>query len=63
MSATTILLEVRNLYGVSDRLDALADQHPAVTEGLLAISAHVRNSAALLEVLVKAKISPGSELQ
>jgi hypothetical protein len=63
MSATTILLEVRKLYGVSDRLDALADQHPAVTEGLLGISGNIRNSASLLEVLVATKIAPLSGLQ
>ena len=60
MTAATILLEVKNLHGVSTRLEALADQHPAVSEGLLAISAHVRNSATLLEVLVATKIGPGS---
>jgi hypothetical protein len=63
MPANTILLEVQKLNDVSDRLDYFAGLHPVAEEGLLAISAHVRNSAALLEVLVKAKISPGSELQ
>jgi len=62
MTATTILLEVKNLHGVSARLDALADQHPVVSEGLLAISASVRNSAALLEVLVTTKMPPLSGL-
>ena len=37
MTASTILLEVENLHAVSSRLDALADQHPVVSEGLLAI--------------------------
>ena len=63
MSATTILLEVRKLYGVSDRLDALADQHPGASEGLLGISGNIRNSASLLEVLVATKIAPLSGLQ
>ena len=63
MPATTILLEVKNLNSVSDRLDSLADEHPVVTEGLLAISASVRNSATLLEVLVTTKMPPLSGLQ
>ncbi|MBZ5547861.1 MAG: hypothetical protein LAO22_07810 [Acidobacteriia bacterium] len=62
MTASTILLEVKNLHGVSTRLDSLADQYPVVTEGLLAISASVRNNATLLEVLVATKMSSGSGL-
>ena len=56
MSATTILLEVQNLYDVSDRLRSLAGQHPVVSEGLLSIASHVRNSATLLEMLVTTKM-------
>jgi hypothetical protein len=56
MSATTILLEVQKLHGVSDRLHSLAGQHPVVSEGLLAISAHVCNSATLLEELATTKM-------
>jgi hypothetical protein len=63
MPENTILLEVQKLNDVSARLDYFAGQHPAAEEGLLAISAHVRNSAVLLEVLVATKISPRSELQ
>ena len=63
MTPTAILLEVRNLYGVSDRLDSLAEQHPVASEGLLSISANIRGSATLLEVLVKTKITPLSGLQ
>lgn len=62
MTASTILLEVKNLHGVSTRLDSLADQYPVVTEGLLAISASVRNNATLLEVLVATKMSSGSAM-
>jgi len=63
MTATTILLEVKNLYNVSARLDSLADTYPVVSEGLLAISAGVRNSATLLQVLVTTKMPPVSGLQ
>jgi hypothetical protein len=57
MPSTAILYEVQRLYGVSDRLDSLAEQHPLVSEALLAISGSVRNTATLLEVLVATTIS------
>jgi hypothetical protein len=47
---------------VSDRLDALAEQHPLVSEALITISGSVRNTATLLEVLVATKITPISGL-
>ena len=58
MPSTAILYEVQRLYGVSDRLDLLAEQHPLVSEALLAISGSVRNTATLLEVLVATKMAP-----
>jgi hypothetical protein len=58
MPSTAILHEVQRLHGVSDRLDALADQHPIVSEALLSISVSVRNTATLLEVLVATKMAP-----
>jgi hypothetical protein len=58
MPSIAILYEVQRLYGVSDRLDALADQHPIVSEALLSISVSVRNTATLLEVLVAMKMGP-----
>jgi uncharacterized membrane protein len=62
MPSTAILHEVQRLYGVSDRLDALADQHLIVSEALLSISVSVRNTATLLEVLVAMKMAPISGL-
>jgi hypothetical protein len=62
MPSTAILHEVQRLYGVSDRLDLLAEQHPLVSEALLAISGSVRNTATLLEVLVATKMVPLSGL-
>jgi hypothetical protein len=35
MPPTAILHEVQRLYGVGDRLDSLAEQHPIVSEALL----------------------------
>jgi hypothetical protein len=57
MPSIEILHEARQLYGVSDRLDLLADQHPKVSEALIGISGSVRNTATLLEVLVATKMS------
>ena len=54
----SILDEVQKLYNVSDRLDVLAEEHPLVSEALVTISGNVRNTAALLEVLVAMKIAP-----
>jgi hypothetical protein len=58
MRSTAILHEVQQLYNVSDRLDLLAEEHPAVSEALITISGSVRNTATLLEVLVATKMEP-----
>jgi len=57
MPGTAILQEVHKLYRVSDRLDSLAEQHPLVSEALIAISGSVRNTATLLEVVVATKMA------
>jgi len=57
MPGTDILQEVHKLYRVSDRLDSLAEQHPLVSEALIAISGSVRNTATLLEVVVATKMA------
>jgi hypothetical protein len=62
MHPNAILHEVRQLYNVSDCLDALAGQHPLVWEALISISGSVRNTATLLEVLVATKVAPLSGL-
>ena len=38
MYKNSILDEVQKLYSVSDRLDALAEEHPLVSEALVTIS-------------------------
>ena len=58
MPTTTILQEAQKLHNVSDRLDLLADQHPVISEALLVISGNIRQTAALLEVLVVTKMGP-----
>jgi len=63
MDSNAILHEVQQLYSVSDRLESLAGQHPLVSEGLITISASVRNTATLLEVmLVAARMAPLPDL-
>jgi hypothetical protein len=63
MPSTAILYEIQKLYAVSDRLESLAEQHPILSEGLITISASVRNTATLLEVLVATKMARFSDLQ
>jgi hypothetical protein len=62
MHPNAVLLEVQQLYNVSDRLDLLAERHPLVSEALVTISGSVRNTATLSEVLVATKMgrSPNS---
>jgi hypothetical protein len=62
MHSNAILNEARQLYNVSERLDLLAEEHPAVSQGLISISGSVRNTATLLEVLVATKMGPLSGL-
>jgi hypothetical protein len=56
MPFTSILQQVQRLYGVSESLESLAEQHPVVSEALLSISGSIRNTATLLEVLVATKM-------
>ena len=56
MPSNAILHEAIQLHNVSDRLDSLSLQHPAVSEALITISGSVRNTATLLEVLVATKM-------
>ena len=55
--------EIQQLYGVSDRLDSLAEKLPLVSEALAGISGSVRNTATLLEVLVVTRIASLSGLK
>ena len=55
MAFEAILAEAEQLRNVSNRLEALADQHPPVSDALMTISGSVRTTATVLEVLVMAK--------
>ncbi len=57
-----IAQEVEQLKGVSDRLESLADRNPAVQEGLVSISANVRDIATILDVFVVIKSRPEGTL-
>jgi len=55
MPFQAILREVDQLHNVSTRLEALADQHPLVSEPLMTIAGNVHNTATVLAVLVAAR--------
>jgi hypothetical protein len=50
-----MLQEVNQLKSVSDRLAILADQHPAVEDGLVGISGNIRSIATILDVFAVVK--------
>ncbi len=58
MPSSAILNEAQKLHHVSDSLNALADEHPVVSEALITISGNLRQTATLLEVLVATKLGP-----
>jgi len=56
MPSPAILHEIQKLYDASYRLEALAEQHPSASQARLNLSASVRTTATLLEVLVDARM-------
>ena len=57
MTLEAILAEAEQLHNVSNRLEALAEQHLPVSDALLTISGNVRNTATVLEVLIVTKMT------
>ena len=57
MTLEAILAEAEQLHNVSNRLKALAEQQPPVSDALLTISGNVRNTATVLEVLIVTKMT------
>ena len=55
MPFEAILREVDQLHDVSTPLEALAEQHPPMSEALVTIAGNVRNAATVLAVLVTAR--------
>ena len=65
MPSAAILREAQHLHKISDRLDALAQEHSAisaVSDALITIAGNIRQTAALLEVLVVEKLGNVSDL-
>ena len=60
MHPNLLLQEAQQLHRVSDRLDALAEEHPLFSHLILPISGSIRNTATLLEVLVVTKLEPSA---
>jgi hypothetical protein len=54
--------EVDQLRSVSERLASLADQHPAVEDGLVSISENIRDIATILNIFVIVKDRPDGQL-
>jgi hypothetical protein len=52
MAFEAILDEVDQLHNVRTRLEALAEQHPLVSEPLITVAGSLRNTATILAVLV-----------
>jgi hypothetical protein len=61
MPSNPILREAGNLRKVSESLNLLAKEHTQVAEALAVLSGAVRNSAALLEVLVTLRLDSESQ--
>jgi hypothetical protein len=55
MPLEAILREIGQLHNISTRLEALAELHPQMSEGLITIAETVRNAAGILELLVATK--------
>jgi hypothetical protein len=58
MPSKAILREAQTLHTVSDRLDALAEELPHISDALATIAQNIRSTATLLEVLVVTKLQP-----
>jgi hypothetical protein len=59
MAYEAILDEVDQLNLAGDRIEGLADNHPAVSEALISIAGNVRATATVLAVLVETKLRRG----
>ena len=52
-----LLLEIDRLRSVSNRIEALADKHPAMEDGLVSVAGNIRSIATVLDVfaLIRSK--------
>jgi hypothetical protein len=63
MSSNDILQEAVKLHSIGRRLNTLAEQNRSVEEALTLLAKAVRNSAALLEVVVALKMHPENDVE
>jgi hypothetical protein len=56
-----MLEEVNRLRSVSERLQSLAEKHPAVEDGLVGISGNIRDIATILDVFAVIRNRPADE--
>jgi hypothetical protein len=58
-----LLLEIERLRGVSDNIQALADIHPGMADGLLSVAGNLRSIATVLDVfaLIRSKAGGSQE--
>jgi hypothetical protein len=58
-----LLLEIDRLRSVSQRIQALADKHPGMEEGLVSVAGNIRSIAAILDVftLIRSKAGGSQE--
>jgi hypothetical protein len=57
MAFEDLLLEIDRLRNVSDRIETLADKHPAMEDGLVSVAGNIRSIATVLDVftLIRSK--------
>jgi hypothetical protein len=58
MAFEAILAEAEQLHNVSNRLEALAKQHPPVSAALMTISGSVRNTATASALAKNNQVAP-----
>jgi hypothetical protein len=56
MAFHAILEEVEQLHNIGTRLEALAEEHPRVSEALITIAGNIRDVATVLAVLVATRL-------
>jgi hypothetical protein len=58
-----LLMEIDRLRNVSERIETLADKHPAMEEGLVSVAGNIRSIATVLDVftLIRSKAGGSQE--
>lgn len=58
-----LLLEIDRLRNVSDRIEAIADKHPGMEDGLVSVAGNIRSIATVLDVftLIRSKAGGSQE--